>query len=257
MSYSLELEATSSIRMSSSDVRAASDAVTRLALDNTQQQQRDDDLSSSSRKHQSSSSPSPPPPPPPEYDSSSSFASSSSVTSSSVVLDPSSHSSNLQTTPAHSVPLTPQSIGQKSAPKPSMSPSRYPSFDQWLTVKESSFNFGLNVSPPAPPQSQTATPQLPTTSSRPQSADRASAAIRAVTSKAFAIRSQKMPSASSVHEADETSDPAALYMRAIALQQVFADKHSFVLVIFELLTVEGRLFNPFALPRFSTPQLTW
>jgi hypothetical protein len=229
MSYSLELEATSSIRMSSSDVRAASDAITRLALDNAQQQRLEDDTGSANRKHPSSSSPSPPPPPPPD-DSSSSFASSSSVASSSIVLDPHSQSSKLQSSPVHSVPFTPLSVGQKVAPKPAMSPSRYPSFDQWLTVKESSFNHGLNVSvsPLTPPQSQLEATQPPPISSRAQSTDQASAAVRAIASKAFAIRSQKKPSASNVHEADETIDPAALYMRAIALQQVFTIKQSFV-----------------------------
>jgi hypothetical protein len=197
MSYSLELEASSSIRMSSSDVRTAADAVTRLALDNAQQQDHDTVENKSVTRQRSALSPSPPPPPPLEADS----VFTSSLTPSNASSPPASHSfshgTRLISTPAPSLPFTPHSVASNPASRPAsttgQSPSRYPSFDQWLTIKESSFNFGLKESPPSlqSDKSRFAAVQLASSSSRAQTAVASAAVIRSesTVAAAAAIRS--------------------------------------------------------------------
>jgi hypothetical protein len=238
MSYSLELEAASSIRMNSADVRTAADAVTRVALDDSQLRRFEADQSASRRSHRSSASPSPPPPPPLDDDSHQVAVLSKSLSTAASAAF--SDSSRLHALASASPSFTPQPVLQDVVvtsasaaaaaapppPPPAPSPSRYPSFDQWVTFKESSFNFGSKSSSTSP-QSLAPASRRPPPSLQSHSSDPASAAVRAVSSRAFASQSQsKQASPSSVSETDEPDNPEQLYMRAISLQQARdADNH--------------------------------
>jgi hypothetical protein len=259
MSYSLELEASSSVHINSSAVRAAADAVTRLALDDSLQDRTRNQSESTNRRR---TSPSPPPPPPddittprfPPAPSSRSPSVPSHAPASSLHILP-------RTSPSQSDSRSPQSNGQTSASNPvaSSPASRYPSFDQWLTVKESSFNFGASAL--SPPQSAPTAPRRPATTSNshnvaaasnPPSIAKAAAAALTVTSNEMASISRASPAV--VLPPEDVDDPQQLYMRAVALQQVQSvQKRSTCHIIIFLC----RLFSPFEPPRCFIQQLIW
>ena len=217
MSYSLELEATSSIHMNSSAVRAAADAVTRLALDDSLHQSTHNHSASTDRRR---SSPSPPPPPPPDDVATPRHppAPSSRSPSAPPLAYTSSLPAAVRTSPSQPTSHSPQSLNPAPHLAFSSPASRYPSFDQWLTIKESSFNFGAKaVSPPL--QSTSALPRRPATASSWPSLAKDTAAALAATSNEISVSNRVAPGDVLPQEAG-VDDPQQLYMRAVALQQV-------------------------------------
>jgi hypothetical protein len=126
-----------------------------------------------------------------------------------------------------------------------------------VTFKESSFNFGSNTSSTSP-QSLAPAARNPPPSSQRHSSDPASAAIRAVSSRAFAFHGQsRQASPPSVSDTDEPDNPEQLYMRAISLQQARdACNHSAPPSLARL-TLTRRHYSPSVPPLCFTPLPTW
>jgi hypothetical protein len=212
MSYSLELEATASVHTGSSELGAAVASTTTPAGD--AQHQHLPDQIVPIRKHFASSSPSPPPFPTLDHD---------STTTSPPSLPARATATPLSVSPtdsaAHATRSAPAlSINPASAPRrvaASMSPaSRYPSFDQWVTFKDASFNFSAQH-----------------TGSHAEAAPSRPAHDIPAAPKAAVLHSSRTPALASerVTEDIEVESPQQLYMRAVALQQVCTPSDCFLL----------------------------
>lgn len=212
MSYSLELDATTSVQTGSSELSAVAAAITTPAGD--AQHRHQPNQSAPIRKHFASSSPSPPPFPTLDHDSTTTSPPSLPARATVTPLSGSPTDSAAHTTrSAPALSINPASASHRVPA--SMSPaSRYPSFDQWVTFKDSSFNFSAQhvgshaeAAPSRPALDVPAAPKA--------------AALHSSRTGAFASER--------VTEDVEVESPQQLYMRAVALQQVFTPSDCFVI----------------------------